>query len=96
MRLTEEEKKDILSKYSADTSNELLTYLKRHFPVREHQVDFMDNPFKWILVRDKLKPLMKNKKYLVDVISSEVEEMWISLGIPTIRKTVKKYLDGIM
>lgn len=96
MRLTEEEKKDILSKYSGETSDQLLTYLKRHFPVIEQETDFLDKPFKWISVNDKMRPLMNNKKYLVEIISSDIEELWKDLGVPTIRKTVKKYLDGIM
>lgn len=96
MRLTEQEKKDILSKYSDTTSEELLTYLKRHFPVQEHESTFLDRPLKWITVDDKTRPLYNNKKYLVNVISSSVEDMWLGLGIPTIRRTVKKYLDGVM
>ena len=93
--LTEQEKRDLLSKYSGDTSDELLLYLRRHFPVTEIQHDWMSEPVKFVKVDDKSKLLRNNKKYLVDVISNEVEEMWISLGKKIIRRTVKKYLDGI-
>lgn len=94
MRLTEEERKEILSKYEDNTSEELLTYLKRHFPVHDEQTSW-GQPIKFIQVDDKIRPLASNKKYLVNKISSMVEAMWVGLGIPTIRRTVKKYLDGV-
>lgn len=95
MRISEQEKKDILSKYSDDTSDELLNHLKRHFPVTE--VDsFFGNKYKFIKVDDKSRPLYANKKYLVSKISSLVEDEWASLGTQMIRRTVKKYLDGVM
>lgn len=95
MRLTEQEKKDILSNYSNETSDELLTYLKRHFPTHELKVDFIDKPLKFIQIDDKQRPLYQNKKYLVSKIYSLVEEQWINLGTPVIRRTIKKYLDGV-
>ena len=42
--ITEQEKKELLSKYSEDTSDELLTHLKRHFPVTEIKYDWMHEP----------------------------------------------------
>lgn len=96
MRLTENEKKEILSKYSGDTSDDLMTHLKRNFPVYETHLDWMETPLKFIVIGDKVRPLEKNKKYLVNVISNIMENNWIHLGIPKIRKTVKKYLDAIM
>jgi len=95
MRLTEEEKKQILSKYSEDTSDELLNYLKRHFDVSELKLDWMEKPLKFISIDGKSRPLDSNKKYLVNKIFQEVEELWIGLGTQKIRRTIKKYLDGI-
>jgi hypothetical protein len=95
MRLTEQEKKQILSKYSDDTSDDLLNHLKRHFPVSEIKLDWMDNPIKFIQIEDKTRPLDSNKKYLVSKIFNLVEENWLSLGTQKIRRTIKKYLDGI-
>jgi hypothetical protein len=37
--ITEEERKEIMSKYSGNTSDELLTYLKRNFPAYEYKTD---------------------------------------------------------
>ena len=96
MRLTENEKKEILSKYSGDTSDELMIHLKRNFPVYETTLDWMEKPLRFITINDKVRPLEKNKKYLVNVISNIIENNWLHLGIPKIRKTVKKYLDAIM
>ena len=95
MIISEQEKKDILSKYSNDTSDELLNHLKRHFPVSEVEAIF-GGKYKFIQVDDKSRPLLGNKKYLVSLISNLVEDEWSSLGKPLIRRTVKKYLDGVM
>lgn len=96
MRLTENEKKEILSKYSGDTSDDLMTHLKRHFPVYETNLDWMEKPLKFIVVHDKVRSLESNKKYLVNLLTSLVENNWIHLGLPKIRKTIKKYLDAVM
>lgn len=96
MRLTENEKKVILSKYSGDTSDDLMTHLKRRFPVYETNLDWMEKPLKFIVVHDKVRSLESNKKYLVNLLTSLVENNWIHLGLPKIRKTIKKYLDAVM
>lgn len=95
MRLTENEKKELLSNYSGQTSDNLLIYLRRHFPVIEIKHSWKEEPVKFIKVEDKIRPLDSNKKYLVGYITSILEQEWVSLGIPVIRRTVKKYLDGI-
>jgi hypothetical protein len=95
MKITEEEKKDIMSKYEGTTSDELLTYLKRHFPVHEIKLDWMENPVKQISIDHKTYMLERNKKYLVGKLFSYLESEWVHLGEPTLRRTIKKYLDGI-
>lgn len=95
MRISEEERRQILSKYIDDTSDELLTHLKRHFPVTEVNTTFGGN-YKFIKVDDKSKPLMSNKKYLVSVIYNSVVDDWVALGEKKIRRTIKKYLDGVI
>jgi hypothetical protein len=95
MMITEQEKKELLSKYSGDTSDELLTHLKRHFPVTEIKYDWMTEQLSFIQIDDKSRLLKNNKKYLVGSIYSLVENDWISLGEKKIRRTIKKYLDGI-
>jgi hypothetical protein len=55
----------------------------------------MEKPLKFVLIDDKTHPLSGNKKYLVNRIFQEVEDIWINLGTQKIRRTIKKYLDGI-
>jgi len=95
MIISEEERRQILSKYSGDTSDELLLHLKRHFPVTEIKHDWMDEPIKFIKVGDKSRLLKNNKKYLVGSITDLLINDWISLGEKKIRRTIKKYLDGV-
>jgi hypothetical protein len=95
MFISEQEKKQILSKYSGDTSDELLTHLKRHHPVTTIQHDWMNEPIKFIQVGDKSRLLKGNKKWLVGELSNSVRDEWIHLSEKIIRRTVKKYLDGI-
>jgi hypothetical protein len=93
--ITEQEKKELLSKYSGDTSDELLTHLKRHFIVTEIKYDWMTEPVQLIQIHDKSRLVKNNKKYLVGFIYNLLENNWISLGEKKIRRTIKKYLDGI-
>jgi len=94
MIITEEEKKEILSKYNDDTSDELLRHMKRNFPVYDVNMDFKEGPVKFIYVDDKSYHIQGNKKYLVNKIFSLVENEWVHLGVPKIRRTVKKFIDG--
>jgi hypothetical protein len=96
MNITEEEKKQILSKYKGNTSDELLNHLKRNFPVREFKLDWMEQPIKQMYVDDKLHTIEHNKKYLVGKIFGEVEDEWIHLPKDDIRRTIKKYIDGYL
>jgi hypothetical protein len=93
MIISEEEKDEIKKKYEDNTSKEVLTHLKRNYPIYEFNIKFMDSPVKQILVDDKLHMLSKNKKYLVNKISSILEETFPSVEKPTLRRTVKFYLD---
>ena len=96
MRITEEEKKNILSKYFDNTSDELLRHLKRTYPIYENKLDWMTEPMKFIQINDKIRYIKGNKKYLVNTISSNIDESWHHLGDDVIRRTVKKFIDGIM
>lgn len=93
--ISEQERKEILSKYSGNTSDELLTYLKRNFPVHEYKLEWMEKPWKQIFIDSKSYMLNKHKKFLVSKISSYIEDEWIHLPVEIRRRTVKKYIDGI-
>jgi hypothetical protein len=94
MRITESEKKEILSKYIGNTSDKLLTYLKRNFPVITHTHPFFEEPFKQMMVDDKMFNIKDNKKYLVNRISNYIEDDWSHLDKDILRRTIKKYIDG--
>ena len=93
--ISEQERKEILSKYSGNTSDELLTYLKRNFPDHEYKLEWMEKPWKQIFIDSKSYMLNKHKKFLVSKISSYIEDEWIHLPVEIRRRTVKKYIDGI-
>lgn len=94
LMISEEEKKEILSKYQDNTSDELLVYLKRHFPYGKHEMQGWD-PKAYIVIDGKTRFLDNNKKYLVNKIANSIREEWIHLDEPTFRRTIKKYIDGI-
>jgi hypothetical protein len=96
MRITEEEKREILSKYDDNTSDELLTHLKRTYPITTQELDFMKTPIKFIHIGDKTRILTGNKKATVDRLFSIEEDRWMNLGKPIIRRTIKKFLDGYL
>ena len=96
MRITEEEKREILSKYDDNTSDELLTHLKRTYPITTQELDFMKTPIKFIHIGDKIRILTGNKKATVDRLFSIEEDRWMNLGKPIIRRTIKKFLDGYL
>ena len=96
MRITESEKKEILSKYNENTSSELLTYLKRNFPVSELNFDWMTNPIKQIYIDDKSYHIEDNKKYLVGKLANYLEDEWTHLDNSVLRRTIKKFLDGYL
>jgi hypothetical protein len=93
MIISEQEKEDIRKKYEGNYSNEILIHLRRNFPVYEFESKWMESPIKQILVDDKLYMLSQNKKYLVNKISSVIEEIFPSVEKPILRRTVKYYLD---
>lgn len=95
MIITEEERQDILSKYQNNTSDELLNYLKRHFPTGETNFEFMTRPQRFVVVDDKLRFVDGNKKYLVGKIDSIIEDVWLHLPVEIRRRTIKKFIDGI-
>jgi hypothetical protein len=86
---------DKLSKYVDDTSNELLSHFKRTMRTYDVDVYWMKEPIKFIVVDDKSYRLENNKKYLVNKIYQFVEDDWSHLSEKIIRRTIKKYLDGI-
>jgi hypothetical protein len=95
MSLSEQERTNKFTKYSGNTANELLTYLKRNFRTYEVNLDWKQEPLKFVVVDYKSHHIENNKKYLVGKISNLIEDEWSHIDEPTRRRTVKKFLDGI-
>jgi hypothetical protein len=96
MKLTEEEKKDYMSKYDdSETSQELLNYLKRNYPTYTLDMEFMKEPQIMISIYGKSYFIRNNKKFLVGKIYFLVEDIFTSLDKSVIRRTIKKFIDGI-
>ena len=55
----------------------------------------METPIKQISIDYKTYMLEHNKKYLVGKLFNYLESEWVHLGERTLRRTIKKYLDGI-
>ena len=56
----------------------------------------MENSIKIISVEDKSYWVEGNKKFLVNRISNILSDKWSNIEPPTLRRTVKKYIDGIL
>ena len=95
MNISEEEKKQILSKYKNDTSEEVLNYLKRNFVTTKTSLDWMPEPIRMIIIGDKTYIIKGNKKFLVSKISSIIDDIFIGVNEKILRRTIKKFLDGI-
>jgi hypothetical protein len=92
MFISEEEKKQILSKYQDNTSDEFLRHLKRAYPVDSQKI--LDNIVHFITIDDKRKILTGNKKNMVNKIFNLEDGKWNDIDEPTLRRTIKKYIDG--
>lgn len=93
MILTEQDKKEILDKYKDNISKEVLTALKRGFPVQETNWNIGPSDMKMISVGEKSYWIEGHKKYLVGKISLILEEQFPNVEKGLIRRTVKFYLD---
>lgn len=76
-----------------EINQSFLNHLIRNYPYIE--IDFrFDKKARFLSINDKNYRLDRNKKYLVNKIFYLEESSWKYLGVPTIRKTIKKFIDG--
>jgi phosphatidylserine decarboxylase len=88
MFISEDQKEEIRKKYRDNISEVVL------IPISSHSfVSGSIDPFKMIHVGGKSYFIDKNKKFLVNKLSSVIENLFPSVDIPTKRRTVKYYLD---
>lgn len=93
--INENEKNDILSKYSGNTSDEVFNFLRRNYPKKTtNSVHFT---FDYILINDKIQYL-GSKKELVNRLYYNIEELekFQNVEKSVIRRTIKIYLDFLM
>jgi len=93
MRLSEQEREDILKKYDDNTSEDVLRHLRRNFPISSSVIDIGGFTANMITVGDKSYWIQGYKKFLVNKIFNLIEDKFVDVDKPTIRRTVKKYLD---
>ena len=96
MFISESEREEILSKYFENTSDEVLKYMKRRFPVRSIKLDWMEKPFTQMFIDDKLSHVEDNKKNLVNRIYYLISEDFPSIDNSILRRTIKKYIDMVL
>ena len=90
--LTEEEKEDILAKYT-EADDKVLVYLRRNFPVNEVPTQFQEYFGKYrILVDDKSVPVKGNFKKLIDKIDNLLVDVFADVDDKKRRQTIKKYV----
>lgn len=90
--LTEEEKKDILSKYT-EADDRILIYLRRNFPVYEVPQEFQDIFGKYrMLVDDKSIQVRNNFNNLVNRIDNLISDEFPDVDDKRRRQTIKKYV----
>ena len=95
--INESKKKDLELKYSGNTSDLLLTYLRRNYPVETKYLEVFKKPFQTIYIGDKTK-MLDSKKYITQLIYNDIEydNKFSNLEVDVIRRTIKKYLDYMM
>jgi CHASE3 domain sensor protein len=92
--ITEEEKQDILSKYT-EADDKILRYLRRNFPIYETPEEYRDIVFRYkIMVDDKAIIVLHNVKRLVDKINLEIEDKFPDVSDIVRRQTIKKFVKN--
>ena len=90
--LTEDEKEDILAKYT-EADDKILVYLRRNFPISEVPSQFQEYFGKHrILVDDKVYPIRGGFKNLIDRIDNFVIDKFPNVEDKKRRQTIKKYV----
>jgi hypothetical protein len=92
--ITEEEKKDILGKYT-EADDKILRHLRRNYPIFETPKEFRDLVGKYkIMVDDKAIIVLHNVKRLVDKIDLEIKDIFPDVSDVIRRQTIKKFVKN--
>jgi hypothetical protein len=92
--ISEQEKRDILDKYSKNTDDNVFNYLRRHYPVLTHELDFEPKiKMKYLIIDDKTYYLKDNKSYLAEKFKNMLKDEFLYVSMPTLVRTIKKFLS---
>jgi len=97
--ITEEQKDEILSSLQDGINKDVYNHIKRRYPLYaiDPELGFTNVYGKnRILIDDKLYHIKENKKRLVNIILYDIVEDFQAIGIPVLRKTIKKFLDDVV
>lgn len=95
--ITEQEKQDILNKYQDNTDDKVFIFLRRKYPVSEIDSFFLEGKKnKYIVVDGKRRFLEGNKDYLKSLIKNEIIDDFPNVLVPTLVRTIKKFLSLIL
>jgi hypothetical protein len=92
--ITEEEKQDILSRYT-ESDDKILRYLRRNYPIYETPEEFRDISGRYkIMVDEKAIIVLHNVKRLVDKIDLEIKDIFPDVSDVIRRQTIKKFVKN--
>jgi hypothetical protein len=90
--LTEDEKQDILSKYT-EADNKIMIHLRRNYPALDVQEDLQDFFGKYrIMVDDKTYAVKNNFNRIVNLIDLDMKDTFPDVDDKKRRQTIKKYV----
>ena len=93
--ITEDEKKDILSKYT-ESNDKLFTYLKENYPPIEISNEFKDILGKYMIMIDDKPIILKNNfERITKKIDMEIVDEFPNLSDKIRKQTIKKYLKSL-
>jgi len=93
--ITEDEKKDILSKYT-ESNDELFTYLEENYPPIEISNEFKDILGKYMIMIDDKPIILKNNfERITKKIDMEIVDEFPNLSDKIRKQTIKKYLKSL-
>jgi hypothetical protein len=92
--ISEQEKRDILDKYSKNTDDNVFNYLRRHYPIKLYEFNFEPNKtVKCLVIDDKVYYLRDNKSNLTEKFKNMLKDEFSYVSMPTLVRTIKKFLS---
>jgi macrodomain Ter protein organizer (MatP/YcbG family) len=96
MKITNDVRDNIRSKYYDGIDERILTHLKRNFQVYLIKKNMTSITLRYIIINGKSYLVNNNKKYLKNRLSSFVKERFEDIQEKIRMKTIKMFLDMIL